>query len=115
METTNKKWYQQTGWVIALCIFIFPVGLYLLWKNPFMSKTLKWIVFGCWLALFGYSASNTEYKKSERNSGGGGGAGSDDDNCCCTYLDNDGKPKHKTMKVDRCIQLSGKWEKGSCE
>lgn len=32
-ETQGTKWYDRTWLVILLCITIFPVGLYALWKN----------------------------------------------------------------------------------
>ena len=39
-----KKWYQKTGWIIALLIFFFPVGLFLMWKYTDWKKPIKWIV-----------------------------------------------------------------------
>ncbi len=35
-----KKWYDKTSIVILLCIFLFPVGLYALWKSNVIEK--KW-------------------------------------------------------------------------
>ena len=28
----DEKWYQKTGWIIALLILFFPAGLFLMWK-----------------------------------------------------------------------------------
>ena len=41
---SDKKWYQKTGWIIALLIFFFPVGLFLMWKYTDWKKPIKWIV-----------------------------------------------------------------------
>ncbi len=38
---TEKKWYDNKLIVTLLCIFFFPVGLYALWKNRFISKGWK--------------------------------------------------------------------------
>ncbi len=38
---TQSKWYDKTWLVVLLCIFFFPVGLYALWKNSFISKGWK--------------------------------------------------------------------------
>lgn len=40
----GKKWYQKTGWIIALLILFFPVGLFLMWKYTDWKKPVKWIV-----------------------------------------------------------------------
>lgn len=39
---TKKKWYQKTGWIIALLILFFPVGLFLMWKYANWNKKVKW-------------------------------------------------------------------------
>ena len=41
MPKQEKKWYQKTGWIIALLIVFFPVGLYLMWKYTDWRKVLK--------------------------------------------------------------------------
>lgn len=43
---TKKKWYQKTGWIIALLILFFPVGLFLMWKYANWNKVVKWVVTG---------------------------------------------------------------------
>ncbi len=40
-DPDHKKWYQKTGWIIALLILIFPVGLFLMWKYTNWKKTGK--------------------------------------------------------------------------
>ncbi len=82
MENIQKKWYQKTGWIIALSILFFPLGLYLLWKNKYMSKPLKWTIFAGWLAFFGYAASQTDFSNIERGSTHSGKM------CCCRFKDN---------------------------
>jgi type IV secretory pathway VirB10-like protein len=42
----NKKWYEKTGWIIALLILFFPAGLFLMWKYTNWNKTVKWVVTG---------------------------------------------------------------------
>jgi hypothetical protein len=37
----SKKWYDNTSTVILLCLFIFPIGLYGLWKNQSIAKGWK--------------------------------------------------------------------------
>ena len=37
----DKKWYQKTGWIIALLILFFPVGLFLMWKYTNWKKPVK--------------------------------------------------------------------------
>lgn len=39
--TTARPWYDTTWLVILLCIFIFPVGLYALWKSEKLAKGWK--------------------------------------------------------------------------
>lgn len=43
---TELKWYQKPTGVIILLIFLFPVGLYLMWKNELWTKKTRWIVTG---------------------------------------------------------------------
>jgi|GEM_PF-1148037 len=40
----SNAWYEKTWLIIILCIIIFPVGLYALWKNSSISKGWKIIV-----------------------------------------------------------------------
>lgn len=61
---THNKWYQKTGWIIALLILFFPVGLFLMWrysKWSFIVKaglTILYIFFIFGNYIFG-SASTT--------------------------------------------------------
>ena len=36
-----KKWYQKDQGIILLCVFFFPVGLYLVWKKSDWTKKNK--------------------------------------------------------------------------
>ena len=40
----SKKWYQKTGWIIALLILFFPVGLFLMWKYTNWKKPVKGVI-----------------------------------------------------------------------
>ena len=53
-----KKWYQQTGWIIALLILFFPVGLYLMWKYTNWSTVAKSIISGIIGLLAIFSLAN---------------------------------------------------------
>lgn len=37
----SAQWYDKTWLVIFLCVFVFPVGLYALWKSANFSKSWK--------------------------------------------------------------------------
>ena len=41
-----KKWYRTNAGIIALLIFFFPAGLYLMWKHASWPKNAKLIVTG---------------------------------------------------------------------
>lgn len=43
-DPDHKKWYQKTGWIIALLILFFPVGLFLMWKYTNWKKSIKGII-----------------------------------------------------------------------
>ena len=41
---SSEKWYKKTGWIFALLIFFFPVGLFLMWKYTNWSTVAKSII-----------------------------------------------------------------------
>lgn len=43
---TELKWYQKPVGVIILLIWLFPIGLYMMWKNDLWTKQTRWIVTG---------------------------------------------------------------------
>lgn len=55
----EQKFYQKTVFIIFMCIFFFPIGLFLIWKNPFYSKTSKKLGIGafCLLILISVATS----------------------------------------------------------
>ena len=59
-DPDHKKWYQKTGWIIALLILFFPVGLFLMWKYTNWKKTVKGIITAIILifALAGIASPN---------------------------------------------------------
>ncbi|HYG51551.1 MAG TPA: hypothetical protein VD905_11650 [Flavobacteriales bacterium] len=64
METT-EKWYHQTGWIIALIILFFPVGLYLLWTSKKLSVGMKALITVIYIGLVtaGMCMDNYKYAK----------------------------------------------------
>jgi|688.fasta_scaffold237682_2 hypothetical protein len=45
MENSNNlKWYQKEEVKNFLSIIIFPIGIYLMWKNQIFSKSTRWII-----------------------------------------------------------------------
>ena len=45
------KWYTKTGWIIALLILFFPVGIYLMWKYTDWNTIVKAIISGFFAIL----------------------------------------------------------------
>lgn len=37
--TVQTPWYEKTVWIVVWCIFVWPVGLYGMWKS---SRQLVW-------------------------------------------------------------------------
>lgn len=67
METNVNeiKWYRKTGWIYALIVLFFPVGLYLLWTHkPFkpMHKLLVTLIYIA-LVIGGMCVDNYKYAK----------------------------------------------------
>ena len=56
---TAKEWYQSTGWIVALTVLFFPLGLALGAWNPYWSRKVRWAL-GTLLAvvIFGSVAAN---------------------------------------------------------
>lgn len=50
-QKTKPKWYDKKGMVAVLCVILWPVGLYGLWKSNVFSK--KWKVGGTLIVLMG--------------------------------------------------------------
>lgn len=42
----ERKWYQEPWAIIALLVFFFPVGLYLMWRHAAWDGRIKWAVTG---------------------------------------------------------------------
>lgn len=47
----NKRWYQKTPAIIALLIFFFPAGLFLMWKFTNWSPKVKWVITGIFILI----------------------------------------------------------------
>lgn len=64
-ETHSNNWYEKTWLVVILCIIIFPVGFYALWKNSAISKSWKIGVTAVISILFIASLTADEKTSSE--------------------------------------------------
>ncbi|MBO5934043.1 MAG: DUF4236 domain-containing protein [Clostridia bacterium] len=52
MSSSNKKWYQKTGYIILLLVLFFPVGLFLMWKYTNWGKKVKIAISVIFALLF---------------------------------------------------------------
>lgn len=62
---TQTPWFRKTGWIYALIVLFFPVGLYLLWTHkPFkpMHKVLVTAIYVT-LVTVGMCMDNFKYAK----------------------------------------------------
>ncbi len=48
----NEKWYQKTWFIIIMLIFLFPVGLFLMWKYKKFNKIARYIITGLFALAF---------------------------------------------------------------
>lgn len=60
------KWYQKTGWIIALLIIFFPAGLFLMWKYAGWGKVPK-IFVTCIIGIIFIISVNTANKGAVTN------------------------------------------------
>lgn len=70
VETTmenKKKWYQKTLVILALLVFFFPIGLFLMWKYANWNKSTKWIITGIIASLIFLSASDNPKTTTQNN------------------------------------------------
>lgn len=69
----KKKWYQRTGVILLLLIFVFPVGLFLMWKYKknwkFIVKAIMTIIvlFLAWCIFSPEDDNNSAYKVRKNN------------------------------------------------
>jgi len=59
-NTISTAWYEKTWLVIVTCLLFFPVGLYALWKNSFISK--GWKIGGTALIALAFIIGVTDKK-----------------------------------------------------
>lgn len=69
----KKHWYDNNALVIVLSIIVFPIGLYGLWKNTKLKKSIK-IIISVLVAIFviGYASNQSRTnspKEIVQNSG----------------------------------------------
>lgn len=48
----ERKWYEQPWVIIALLVFFFPAGLYLMWRHASWHQWIKWAISGGFAVLF---------------------------------------------------------------
>lgn len=59
VQPASSGWYEKTWLVIVLCLLIFPVGLYALWKNSKINKGWK-IAITIFIAIIVFTKLNSE-------------------------------------------------------
>ena len=60
---TNQKWYSNSLVIIASLIFLFPLGLYLMWKYTQWPKSVKWAitaVVACFILVAGLTDNSSQ-------------------------------------------------------
>jgi hypothetical protein len=67
---TSKKWYQSSICIVALLIFFFPVGLFLMWKYAEWKKVVKVIITLIFIVFLMSSASSTNPKNTQSTRSG---------------------------------------------
>jgi hypothetical protein len=91
MTTTTantEKWYDKTWLVVILCLFIFPIGLYALWKSSKIAKGWKiaWTVIIGVLAIASLSGNKSSSTASNTsNSSNTSSASQDNSSNTPTY------------------------------
>ena len=63
-----KKWSKSRNIVIATLIFIYPLGVYLMWKGKHFNPDLRWmisLILIIWTLYLGSSNSDTAIESSE--------------------------------------------------
>jgi len=79
-----KKWSKSRNIVILTLIFVYPLGVYLMWKGEHFNKDLRWaitLVMVVWTLILGSSgSSDVDYDGSDCS-------GSFTQNGCTYYRD----------------------------
>lgn len=64
---TSLQWYKRTPVIIALLIFLFPIGLFLMWRYTNWDKKTKWIVTGLVVLMIVGSGGKKSNSQNENN------------------------------------------------
>ena len=62
------KWSKNRTIVIATLIFVYPLGVYLMWKGEHFNKDLRWMItfiLLIWTLVLGNSGTDTEADSSD--------------------------------------------------
>ena len=51
-EENKSRWYQNGFVIVLLIIFFFPIGLFLMWRQPNWNKKIKWGIIGFFGLMF---------------------------------------------------------------
>ena len=52
----ERKWHEKTWIIVLLTIIVWPVGIFLFFKNPYYSKNVKMGALGLCVAIFAFAA-----------------------------------------------------------
>lgn len=69
MKENSKKWYKSTWFTILMLIFIFPIGVVLMWRFMNWNKWIK-IIITCFFALvilFNMTNDDTNHNKENKS------------------------------------------------
>lgn len=87
MNTTDSPWHSKKSFIILALILLFPLGLYLMWKNELWNNKIRWVITtiiaaavisniasgsstSCECAdIYSYSPSRANYSASQLNDG----------------------------------------------
>ena len=52
----ERKWHEKTWIIVLLTVIVWPVGIFLFFKNPYYSKNVKMGALGLCVAIFAFAA-----------------------------------------------------------
>ena len=52
----ERKWHEKTWIIVLLTVIVWPVGIFLFFKNPYYSKNVKMGAIGLCVAIFAFAA-----------------------------------------------------------
>lgn len=61
----ERKWHEKTWVIILLTVVVWPVGIFLFFKNPYYSKNVKMGAIGLCAAIFAFAALTSNSGSNE--------------------------------------------------